>query len=267
MEYEWVIYEKEDGIAILTLNRQDRLNSLIPPMRVEARKCIEDAGADPDVRVLVVTGAGRGFCAGGDVGNVVAGTEAADDEPPRQRLMLPVSTPRLMDALRSLNKPTIAAINGIAAGSGIAFALACDVVIASEQARVRVAFTRMGIVPTDGVTWLMTRAIGIHRTLELAYTNDIIDAKEMERVGLVNRVVPHDELMKTAKETAKKMMQIPPLTLAMTKKAIYHSLGVSSMEEQMIFEHAAGSAIRGTEDSKEASSSFMEKREPVYKGQ
>ncbi len=88
MEYEWVIYEKEDGIAILTLNRQDRLNSWIPPMRVEARKCIEDAGADPDVRVLIVTGAGRGFCAGGDVGTVVTGTEAADDEPPRQRLQL-----------------------------------------------------------------------------------------------------------------------------------------------------------------------------------
>ncbi|MBI3931377.1 MAG: enoyl-CoA hydratase/isomerase family protein [Chloroflexi bacterium] len=266
MEYEWVIYEKEDGIAILTLNRQDRLNSWIPPMRVEARKCIEDAGADSAVRVLIVTGAGRGFCAGADVGTVVAGTEEADDEPPRQRLMLPVSTVRLMDALHSLNKPTIAAINGITAGSGIGFALACDVIIASEQARFRIAFTRIGVVPGDGITWLMTRAIGTHRALELAYTNDIIDAKEMERVGLANRVVPHDELMKAAKEMAKKMMQIPPLTLAMTKKAIYHSLGASSLEDQIVFEHAAGSAIRGTQDSKEASSSFMEKRPPVYKG-
>ncbi|MBI3040245.1 MAG: enoyl-CoA hydratase/isomerase family protein, partial [Chloroflexi bacterium] len=189
MEYEWVIYEKEDGIAVLTLNRQDRLNSWIPPMRVEARKCIEDAGADSAVRVLIVTGAGRGFCAGADVGTVVAGTEEADDEPPRQRLMLPVSTVRLMDALHSLNKPTIAAINGITAGSGIGFALACDVIIASEQARFRIAFTRIGVVPGDGITWLMTRAIGTHRALELAYTNDIIDAKEMERVGLANRVV------------------------------------------------------------------------------
>ncbi len=267
MEYEWVIYEKENGVAILTLNRPDRLNSLIPPMRVEARKCIEDAAADPDVRVLVVTGAGRAFCAGGDVSTVIAGAEAADDEPPRQRLMLPVSTVRLMDSLRSLNKPTIAAINGIAAGGGIGLALACDVVIASDQARFRIAFTRIGGVPGDGVTWLMTRAIGTHRALELAYTNDIIDAKEMERLGLANRVVPHDELMGTAKEMAKKMMQIPPLTLAMTKKAIYHSLSAHSLEDQIVFEHAAGSAIRGTEDSKEATKSFMEKRAPVYKGQ
>ena len=131
MEYEWVIYEKEDGIATLTLNRPDKLNSWIPPMRVETRKCIEDAETDPDVRVLIVTGAGRAYCAGGDVGTVVAGTEAADDEPPRQRLMLPISTVRLMDALRNLNKPTIAAVNGIAAGGGIGFAMACDVIIAS----------------------------------------------------------------------------------------------------------------------------------------
>ena len=267
MEYEWVIYEKEDGIGTLTLNRPDRLNSWIPSMRVETRKCVEDAETDPDVRVLIVTGAGRAFCAGGDVGTVIAGTEAADDEPPRQHLMLPISTVRLMDALRSLNKPTIAAVNGIAAGGGIGFAMACGVIIASEQARFRIAFTRIGSVPADGVTWLMTRAIGTHRALELAYTNDIIDAKEMERLGLANRVVPHDELMKTAKEMAKKMMQIPPLTLAMTKKAIYHSLEAHSLEDQIVFEHAASNAIRNTEDSKEASISFMEKREPVYKGQ
>ena len=266
MEYEWVNYEKEDGIAILTLNRPDRLNSWIPPMRVEARKCIEDTGTDPNVRVLIVTGAGRGFCAGADVGTFVARAEQADDEPPRARLILPVATVRLVDALRSLPKPTIAAVNGIAAGSGTGFALACDVIIASDQAKFRIAFTRMGIAPGDGVTWLMTRAIGTHRTLELAYTNDVVDAKEMERIGLANRVVPHDELMKAAKDTAKRMMQIPPLTLAITKKAIYHSLGAHSLEDQIVFEHAANSAIRDTEDSKEAARSFVEKREPLYKG-
>ncbi len=267
MDYEWVKYEKEDRIAILTLNRPDRLNSWIPPMRVETRKCIEDAGADPNVRVLIVTGAGRGFCAGADASTFVERTEQADDEPQRARLMLPVTTLRLIDALRSLNKPTIAAVNGVAAGAGTSFALACDIIIASDQARFRVAFTRMGISPGDGASWLMTRAIGTHRALELAYTNDVIDAKEMERIGLANRVVPHDELMKTAKDMAKRMMQIPPLTLAMTKKSIYHCFGANSLEDQVAFERAASNAIRDTEDSKEAAKSFIEKREPVYKGQ
>ncbi len=267
MEYEWVIYEKEDGIAVLTLNRPDRLNAWIPPMRVEARQCIEDANADPNVRVLIVTGAGRGFCSGADVGTFVARTEQADDEPPRARLMQPVATVRLVDALSKLNKPSICALNGVAAGAGTAFALACDVIIASDQARFRVAFTRMGIAPGDGLSWLMTRAIGTHRALELAYTNDVIDAKEMERIGLVNRVVPHDELINSAKEMAKRMMQIPPLTLTMTKKTIYHALGANSLEDQLIFDRAVGSAIRDTEDSKEAAKSFVEKREPVYKGQ
>lgn len=170
MAYEWVTYQKEDGIAIITLNRPDRMNSFIPPMRVEVRKCIEDAAADNNVRVLIVTGAGRGFCAGADVGTFIARTETADDEPAREHLMQSVATVRLVEALRNLNKPTIAAVNGVAAGSGTAFALACDVIIASDQARFRVAFTRMGIVPGDGATWLITEAIGTHRALEPCYT-------------------------------------------------------------------------------------------------
>ncbi len=112
----------------------------------------------------------------------------------------------------------------------------------------------------------MAREIGLHRALELAYTNDLIDAKEMERIGLVNRVVPHNELMKTAKDMAKRMMQLAPLTLAMTKKAIYHTLQASSYDEQLAFDRAVGGAIRGTEDTKEAQRSFVEKRAPVYKG-
>ncbi|MFC1918863.1 enoyl-CoA hydratase/isomerase family protein [Chloroflexota bacterium] len=266
MGYEWVNYEKNDGIAILTLNRPDKLNSLIPLMRVETRKCIEDAETDSNVRALILTGEGRGFCAGADAGTFVAQTEQADDEPQRARLMQPVTTLRLVDALLNLNKPTIAAVNGVAAGAGASLILACDVIIASDQARFRVAFTRMGIPPGDGASWLMTQTIGAHHTLELSYTNDVIDAREMERIGLANRVVPHDELMKEAVETAKKMMQIPPLTLAMTKKSVYHCLGANSLEDQVAFEHAVSNAIKNTEDSREAAKSFVEKRQPVYKG-
>lgn len=265
MNYEYVLMEKKEGIATITLNRPQRLNAWIPPMRVEVKNCIEDAGEDPNVRVLIVTGTGSGFCVGEEAGTVAAGPETDENDAARQRLMLPIGTPQLVQILRSLNKPTIAAVNGITAGGGTTFAMACDVIIASEQARFRVASTRLGNI-AEGLTWLMARAIGTYRAMELACTNDVIDAKEMERIGLVNKVVPHDDLMKTAKEMAKKMIQIPPLTLAMTKKSIYHSLGAHSLEEQIVFERAAMSAIRDTEDSKEARRSFIEKREPVYKG-
>ena len=267
MEYEWVIYEKEDGIAILTLNRPDRLNSLIPPMRVEARKCIEDAGADPNVRVLVLTGAGRGFCSGADVVTVAEGAEMADDEPQRKLLLQPVSTGRLTALIRDLPKPTICALNGIAAGSGTSLALTCDIVIASEQARFRIAFSRMGLGPGDGISFLLAQRVGTHRALELYYTNDAIDAKEMERIGLVNRVVPHDELMKRAKEMAKKMFQIPPLSLAMAKQDIWQD-DACALASQLIFEESLryGRPEKlHAEDRRESRRSFKEKREPVYK--
>ena len=258
MAYKLVIYEKEDGIATLTLNRPDRLNAFIPPMRVETRKCIEDAAADHEVRALIVTGAGRAFCGGGDVTTHVDGR--TDDEPAWAGSTLP-----LVEALRSLNKPSIAAVNGMVAATGAAFALACDIVIASDQAQFRVAYTRMGTAATAGVPWMMTRAIGVARTLELMYTNDVIDAKEMERIGLANRVVPHDELMKTAKEMAKRMMPMPPLTLASVKKVIYHTLGAHSLQDQVAFDEAVDRVAKNTEDHKEAMRSFLEKRDPVYK--
>ena len=267
MEYEWVIYEKEDRIAILTLNRQDRLNSWIPPMRVEIRQCLEDASADPNVRVVIITGAGRGFCAGADTGTVIAGTEKAEDEPQRALLLQSVQTGRVTEVIRDMNKPTICALNGIVAGSGTAFALTCDIIIASEQARFRLAWGRMGLAPGDGASFLLTQRIGTHRALELFYTNDIIDAKEMERLGLANRVVPHDELMKTAKEMAKKMFQIPPLGLALGKRSLYKGAIAPDLETQRAFDGFIGSKLGATTDKAEATKSFMEKRDPVYTGE
>lgn len=124
----------------------------------------------------------------------------------------------------------------------------------------------MGLPPADGISYLLPRRIGTHRALELVYTNDIIDAREMERIGLVNRVVPHDELMVAAKEMAKKMFQIPPLTLSLSKQCIYKGAAASDIESQIVFDNLAGSTLARTEDQREAQKSFIEKREPVYKG-
>ncbi|MFC1864879.1 enoyl-CoA hydratase/isomerase family protein [Chloroflexota bacterium] len=267
MKFQWITYEKAEGIAIVTLNRPDRLNALIPPMRVEIRTAIEDVAEDDKVRALILTGAGRGFCAGADAVTVAEDNEMADDEPQRERLLQTVATARLVVAITNLNKPTIAAVNGVAAGSGTGLALACDIVVASDQARFRIAFTRMGLCPGDGVTYLLPRAIGIHKALELIYTNDVIDAKEMERIGLVNRVVPHDNLIAEAREMTKRIIQMPPLTLALAKQAIYKSDAACDIEAQIDVETLRNKALRETEDQKEAAKSFVEKREPVYKGQ
>ncbi len=266
MAEEYILVEKQEGIATITLNRPDRLNALTPEMRVQMRKALEDAEEDVNVRVIIITGAGRGFCSGADVATVTTQTERAEDEPHREHLLQPVATYRLVTLIHSLNKPTICALNGVAVGAGTGLSLACDIIIASDQARFRVGFTRMGLPPGDGISYLLPRRVGTHRALELAYTNDIIDAKEMERIGLVNKVVPAEELMKAAKELAKKMFQIPPITLALAKKTIYRGLTAADLEGQMAFDHLIGKTLSETEDRKEAQKSFMEKRDPIYKG-
>jgi len=266
MSYQYILLEKEEGIATIILNRPERLNALIPQMRVEMREALEDVAADADIRVLILTGAGRGFCSGADVGTVAERTEMAEDEPERALLLQPVATPRLLALMRNLNKPTICALNGVAAGAGTGLALTCDIIIASEQARFRIAFTRMGLPPADGISYLLPRRIGTHRALELVYTNDMIDAIEMERIGLVNKVVPHDKLIGAAKEMARKMFQIPPLTLALSKQCIYKGAATPDIESQIIMDNLVGSTLARTEDQREAQRSFIEKREPLYRG-
>ncbi|MDY7019030.1 MAG: enoyl-CoA hydratase-related protein [Chloroflexota bacterium] len=266
MSYQWIVLEKEESIATIILNRPDRMNSLIPPMRVEIRHAIEDIAADDTIRVLILTGTERAFCAGADVTTVAEQTELAEDEPGRERLLQPIATGRIVFALQKLNKPTIAAINGVAAGSGTALALACDIIVASDQARFRIAFTRMGLSPGDGVSYFLPRAVGLHKALELVYTNEIVEAVEMERIGLVNKVVPHTELMKVAKEMAVKIAQMPPLTLALAKQVVYQSDAAADFESQMTSEMFRIKVLQETEDHKEAARSFIEKRQPVYRG-
>jgi len=266
VDYENVRLEKDAAIATITLHRPERLNALTPQMRVDVRAALEDAAADEGVRAIILTGAGRGFCAGADVVTVAERTEMADDEPQRARLLQPVATPRILALMRGLHKPTICALNGVAAGAGTGLALTCDIIIASDQARFRVAFTRMGLPPGDGLSFLLPRRIGVHRALELAYTNDVIDAGEMERLGLVNRVVPHDGLMTAAREVATKMFQIPPITLALTKQCMYRGMSAPDIESQLSFESLVGRTLAGTEDQREAQRSFIERREPVYRG-
>ena len=262
-KYEEVLLEKEDGIAILTLNRPENLNALNISIRVDMLNAFDEIELDDSVRVMILTGAGRAFCAGMDLNPKNVATE--DKRGPQ----IIDSAWQITSHLRNLTKPSICALNGVAGGLGTSYALSCDIIIASEQARFITAFTQLGMIPIGGLHYLLPRRIGTHRALELLYTNDTIDAKEMERIGLVNRVVPHDELMKTAKEMAKRIMRIPPLTLALAKQQIYRGMALPDIESEMLFGGRQGSTRteEAIENAAEARRAFVEKREPVYKPQ
>jgi len=278
MAYENILVEKEGGIDVITLSRPDKLNALTPEMRQEIREAVDDADADESVRVVIITGAGRGFCAGLDISPRPEDEEGRGlytVEELKSSLMHAQSRERQLpghreptEAIRTLGKPSICALNGVMAGAGSGIALACDIIIASDQASFLVATTRVGLVLEFDTSWALPRRIGTNRALELAYTNDRIDAGEMERIGLANRVVPHGELMESAREMAGKMFQIMPLSLALVKQCVYRGLDASrDIEAQAIFDLACETALFAhAEDKKEAMDSFWEKRMPKYKG-
>jgi enoyl-CoA hydratase/carnithine racemase len=195
MKYEDVLFEKEDGVAVLTLDRPDRYNAFSPKMRVSIVRAIDDVANDPETRVLILTGAGKGFCTGFDWmlsgGKLDLSLERPDKIGLGKRYLgAPIGWIALW--LRGLTKPTICAVNGVAAGGGLGLALACDILIASEEARFSSAFARRGLVPDSGVTSFLPKLVGRAKALELMWTGDIIDAQEALRIGLVSKVVPHE---------------------------------------------------------------------------
>ena len=167
--------------------------------------------------------------------------------------------------LRDLPKPTIAAINGVVAGVGISICLACDIRIASRNAKFTLPFVKRGIIPDGGATYFLPRAVGVAKALELAYMGDAIDAEEAERIGLVNKAVAHDELMKEVNDLAQKLTEMPPITLGLIKKAILRG-SVNDLNSQLYFETYAQNLCSSTEDTKEAMRAFIEKREPKFTG-
>ena len=244
--YEKIVYEKGDGIATITLNRPDKLNALNWPMRLELIDAIEDVGHDDNVRVLILTGAGRGFCAGGDVGRQL---RRAQGEEPEENLRQPVGGFCL--ALRSLEKPIIAAVNGVAVGAGLSLALHCDLRIASEEARFGVLFSQVGLSPDSGMSYALPKLVGLGKALELMFLNDIIGAKEAERIGLVNRVVPANDLMDVTREMAGAIAKFSPLAIQMTKQVAYLGF-INDLNVQLHVESDAVQRCLKSDEHKEA---------------
>jgi 2-(1,2-epoxy-1,2-dihydrophenyl)acetyl-CoA isomerase len=264
MAFEKLLYEVAEGIATITLNRPERLNALDYALKDEVLHALEIAARDDDVRVLILTGAGRAFCAGADIQDVLL--RGFDMDPVTRERQEVRDFNELVRAMRHLEKPIIAAVNGAAVGGGCCLVLAADIRIAAPTARFGMVFVRLGLSSADmGGTFLLPRLIGLAQASELLLTGEIIDAERAERLGLVNRLVSPEQLMPTARAFAERLAAGPPVGLALTKRALNRSLGMD-ITEHLDYEAYVQSKCMLTADHREGVEAFMSKRAPRFRG-
>ncbi|MEU6950014.1 enoyl-CoA hydratase-related protein [Streptomyces sp. NPDC046316] len=258
-----VLHTVENGVSWITLNRPEAMNAVTWDQRERIIALLGEASADPAVRAVVVTATGRGFCAGADLrGAPASGSERAAGDVART---IRLGAQRLIGAVLDCEKPVIAAVNGTAAGIGAHLAFACDLVLAAESAKFIEVFVRRGLVPDGGGAYLLPRLIGPQRAKELMFFGDAVTAQDARELGLVNRVVPADELEKAAREWAERLAQGPTRALALTKQLVNASLEVDR-STAFAAEAAAQEINMTTRDANEGVASFVERRTPRYEG-
>jgi 2-(1,2-epoxy-1,2-dihydrophenyl)acetyl-CoA isomerase len=267
MAYKTLVLEKKDGIAVLKLNRPDRLNALSVEMGKELKDAIEEQKQDFESRVLVITGEGRAFCAGEDVKERPGDSEQARQAwtPLSKFGRIPPELMRFADSLRNLTKPTIASINGFAVGQGFSLALACDIRIMSEDAMLGAIWTRRGIPPESAGAYTLTQIVGPAKACELIFTGKMISALEAREMGLVNHVVPADKLKETTYEMARQIADGPPVAIAISKAMVYQSME-TSLDVHGRLEFFGQDYCFNTLDREEGIRSFLEKRPPRFQG-
>ncbi|MFE0581731.1 enoyl-CoA hydratase/isomerase family protein [Streptomyces sp. NPDC058874] len=258
-----VLHRTENNVSWIVLNRPEAMNAVTWDQRERVIALLAEATADPAVRAVVLTATGKGFCAGADLrgGPVTGGDRVAGDV----ARMIRLGAQRLITAVLDCEKPVIAAVNGTAAGIGSHLALACDLVIAAAEARFIEVFVRRGLVPDGGGAYLLPRLLGPQKAKELMFFGDAVPAAEAERLGLVNRVVPAEELEAAAREWAERLAQGPTRALAMTKQLVNASLD-GDRAAALAAEAAAQEIIMTTADANEGVASFVERRAPTYRG-
>ncbi len=256
-----VTWENQAGVGILTLNRPEKHNALNDGLISEIKQKIMDCETDGSVKVLVLKGAGKSFCAGGDLeGHPFFRADSARD---REKFIREAQGITL--GMRRLPQPVIAAVHGVAGGAGLDLALGCDIRIASEDSRFGVFFTRVGLMPDMGGTYLLPRLVGTAKALELLFTGDLIDAREALRIGLINQVVPKDALEETVKALADRLAKGPLEALRVVKWTVYRSLGLN-LETALDQEVLGQNFLAGTRDVQEGIRAFREGRKPLFTG-
>ena len=260
--YEHLLVTEESGILTITLNRPDKLNAFIGHMRRDLAEALEAAGSDRGVRVVVITGAGRAFCAGGDVNFMAELMERHDSE---EFARILGSGRRVITSIRQMSKPVIAAVNGVAAGAGCNLALACDLRIASTSATLSQSFLKVGLHPDWGGTYFLPRLLTPNKVCELFFLGEAIDASEAARLSLVNQVVAPEDLEAATQHLAERLRAAPPIALAAAKQAVYASQA-ADLDEMLRYETEAQLRCFESEDGREGVRAFIEKRDPMFTG-
>ncbi|MCY3557944.1 MAG: enoyl-CoA hydratase-related protein [Chloroflexi bacterium] len=264
MTFQHLRLDVSDRIGTITLDRPEKLNALSRDLHNEMVAAANELQADDDVRVVIVTGAGRGFCSGADL-TARPRDAAPDTQNDRMDEFGWVGHQAL--AFGQLDKPTIAAVNGVAAGAGMSLALSCDLRVASEKARFKVVFLERSLSPDAGMTWFLPHVVGYPKAVELVQTSRFVESDEALAIGLVNQRVPHEELMNSARALATEIAFWPPLASRAAKRVMQRNLN-ATLEEALRNEITAIShATRSEHDVREAQASFIEKRAPVFTGE
>lgn len=259
-DYETILVEHQDDVVEITLNRPDSYNALTHKTAVELIDVFKKAKRNPDSHCILLTGAGKGFCAGQDLKEV---ENRGPDFSLRQHLL--TSYNPMVIAMRTLEKPIIAAINGATAGAGLGLALACDIRYASEKAKFLTAFIGIGLAPDTGVSYWLPRLIGPARAAEMLFTNDRIDARQAMATGLINKVFPHDTFLEETRQFAQKLATAPTRGIGLSKRALNRSMGIN-FEDQLDYEAYIQDIASHSADYKEGVSAFRQKRSPEFKG-
>ncbi len=261
--YKCLLYEVKDAIATLTLNRPDRLNALGDTLRDDLHDAVLRASGDGEVRVMVITGAGKGFCSGGDVKAMNEAKESRTERPILDKVA--PGRDRTLLAMRDAPQPIIAAVNGAAAGAGMNLALGCDIRLASTAARFGETFVKRGLHPDWGGTYFLPRVVGMAKAAEMIFTGDMIDAAEALRLGFVSALHAPEELMPATYDLARRIAAGPPVAIRLAKRALYHNLD-TDLRGGLEFETFAQNICFETEDAREGIRAFVDKRPPQFKG-
>lgn len=255
-----ILYDVIDRIAAITLNRPEVMNALGGAMREDLLARLQEAEKDPAVRCVIITGAGNAFCAGGDIASMVEMQSKNDASIIKQRMTL---GGKIVQFIRQTPKPVIAAINGAAAGAGMNLALACDIRYGSDRARFAESFVKIGLVPDWGGHYFLTQLVGTSRAMELIMTGDRIDAEEAFRLGLINRIFPHDTLQEEVRKFAGRLADGPAETLMQIKRGVYIG-ATGTLADTLAHEEQAQSRVFLSDDAREGMRAFLEKRPPRF---
>ena len=254
-----ILYEKKEGVAYIKFNRPTVFNSCNRAMAFEIQNALDDAAADHDVRAIYITGEGKAFCAGQDLGEIV------DPNGPNLSVILTEHYNPIVERLRNISKPIVAAVNGVAAGAGANLALACDIVVATESASFIQAFSKIGLIPDSGGTFFLPRLIGFQKASALMLLGDKISAVEAERMGMIYKYFSDDTFVAESLTIVKTLAAMPTLGLGLTKRALNQSM-TNNLTEQLDVENTLQTQAGHSADYNEGVNAFLEKRKPIFKG-